>query len=65
MPSSSIATWDCDMNTESIHREVDCVKQTRSEAAQELAKLPGVTKEWIARRVAALPEEHADLPVRG
>ena len=44
---------------------VDCVKQTRSEAAQELAKLPGVTKEWIARRVAALPEEHADLPVRG
>jgi hypothetical protein len=53
------------MNTESIHREVDCVKQTRSEAAQELAKLPGVTKEWIARRVAALPEEHADLPVRG
>jgi catechol 2,3-dioxygenase-like lactoylglutathione lyase family enzyme len=44
---------------------VDCVKQTKSEAAAELAKLPGVTKEWIARRVAALPEEHADLPVRG
>src|SRR2546423_2431360 len=44
---------------------VDCVTQTKAEAAAELAKLPGATKEWIARHVAALPEEHADLPVRG
>jgi catechol 2,3-dioxygenase-like lactoylglutathione lyase family enzyme len=39
---------------------VACVKQTKAEAAEELAKLPGVTREWIARRVAALPEHQAE-----
>jgi catechol 2,3-dioxygenase-like lactoylglutathione lyase family enzyme len=43
---------------------VACVTQTKAEAAAELATLPGVTEEWIAKRVAALPEEHADLPLR-
>ena len=38
---------------------IDCVLQTKAEAGEELATLPGATKEWVARRVAALPEEHA------
>src|SRR5256884_1089499 len=31
---------------------VACVTQTKAEAAAELATLPGVTEEWIAKRVA-------------
>jgi catechol 2,3-dioxygenase-like lactoylglutathione lyase family enzyme len=34
---------------------IECVRQTQEEAAQELATLPGVTAEWVATRVAALP----------
>jgi catechol 2,3-dioxygenase-like lactoylglutathione lyase family enzyme len=34
---------------------VECVKQTREEAAQELATLPGADPGWIAKRVAGLP----------
>jgi catechol 2,3-dioxygenase-like lactoylglutathione lyase family enzyme len=37
---------------------IDCVLQTKDEAGGELATLPGATKEWVARRVAALPEHH-------
>jgi hypothetical protein len=35
------------------------VLQTKAEAGEELATLPGATKEWVSRRVAALPEHHA------
>jgi catechol 2,3-dioxygenase-like lactoylglutathione lyase family enzyme len=35
---------------------IDCVLQTKEEAGAELATLPGATKEWVARRVAPLPE---------
>ena len=38
---------------------IDCVLQTKAEAGEELATLPGATKEWVAHRVAALPERHA------
>ena len=38
---------------------IDCVLQTKAEAGEELATLPGASKEWVARRVAALPEHHA------
>jgi catechol 2,3-dioxygenase-like lactoylglutathione lyase family enzyme len=34
---------------------VECVAQTREEAAEELRTLPGVNAEWIARYAAALP----------
>ena len=34
---------------------IDCVKQTQEEAGDELATLPGASKEWVARRVAGLP----------
>jgi hypothetical protein len=40
---------------------IDCVLQTKEEAGAELATLPGATKEWVARRVAALPEHHATV----
>jgi catechol 2,3-dioxygenase-like lactoylglutathione lyase family enzyme len=33
---------------------IDCVKQTSEELSRELGTLPGVTQEWVARRVAAL-----------
>jgi catechol 2,3-dioxygenase-like lactoylglutathione lyase family enzyme len=33
---------------------VACVTQTRDEAAAELATLPGISQEWIDRRVAGL-----------
>ena len=32
-----------------------CVQQTKAEAREELASLPGATPEWIERRLAALP----------
>jgi catechol 2,3-dioxygenase-like lactoylglutathione lyase family enzyme len=35
---------------------IACVKQTRTQASEELRTLPGVTLEWIARRTAALSE---------
>lgn len=38
---------------------IDCVLQTKTEAGEELATLPGASKEWVARRVAALPEHHS------
>lgn len=38
---------------------VDCVKQTRSEARAELARIPGATPEWIERHVAGLSERRA------
>jgi len=41
---------------------IACVAQTRAEASAELATLPGATPEWIARRVAALPE-HRDSAI--
>lgn len=34
---------------------IDCVLQTKEEAGGELSTLPGVSKDWVARRVAALP----------
>jgi hypothetical protein len=34
---------------------IPCVTQTRAEARDELATLPGVTPDWIERRLAALP----------
>ena len=34
---------------------IDCVKQTQDEAGEELATLPGVSEEWVSRRVAGLP----------
>jgi hypothetical protein len=34
---------------------IPCVTQTKSEARDELATLPGVTPEWIDMRLAALP----------
>ncbi len=40
-------------------RVIDCVLQTKAEAGAELATLPGATKEWLARRLAPLPEHHA------
>lgn len=40
---------------------IDCVLQTKIEAGKELGTLPGATKEWVARRVAALPESHATV----
>jgi glyoxylase I family protein len=36
---------------------IECVKQTREELSRELGTLPGVTQEWVARRVAALTKE--------
>lgn len=33
-----------------------CITMTKGEAHDELASLPGVTKEWIDKRMAALPE---------
>src|SRR5262249_13050085 len=35
---------------------IDCISQTRAEARRELASLPGVTPEWIEKRLAALAE---------
>jgi catechol 2,3-dioxygenase-like lactoylglutathione lyase family enzyme len=35
---------------------IPCVMQTRAEARSELATLPGVTPEWIEKRLAALPD---------
>lgn len=35
---------------------IDGVLQTKAEAGAELATLPGATRDWVARRVAALPE---------
>lgn len=40
---------------------IACVKQTKAQAGEELATLPGATKDWIARRVAALPEQPATV----
>ena len=34
---------------------IPCVTQTKAEARGELASLPGVTPEWIEKRLAALP----------
>src|SRR6266403_1031364 len=34
---------------------IPCVTQTKAEARDELATLPGVTPEWIEMRLAALP----------
>lgn len=34
---------------------VDCVAQTREEAAAELSTLPGASAEWVERYIAALP----------
>jgi glyoxylase I family protein len=34
---------------------IPCVMQARAEARSELASLPGVTPEWIEKRLAALP----------
>lgn len=39
---------------------IDCVLQTKAEAGEELATLPGASKEWVARRVAALPEHQTE-----
>lgn len=41
---------------------LDCVRQTQAEAAEELATLAGASREWVARRVAALPETHPVAP---
>jgi 3-phenylpropionate/cinnamic acid dioxygenase small subunit len=61
----------------SVHREVENFLFDEAELLDtwrldewlalftELAKLPGAIKQWIARHVAALPEKHADLQVRG
>ncbi len=35
---------------------VACVRQSKAEARAELAGLPGVSPEWIERRLAALPD---------
>jgi catechol 2,3-dioxygenase-like lactoylglutathione lyase family enzyme len=40
---------------------INCVRQTKTEAGEELATLPGVTKEWIARRVGALPDQSTNV----
>jgi len=34
---------------------IPCVTQTKAEARAELETLPGVTPEWIEKRLAALP----------
>ena len=34
---------------------IPCVTQTKAEARDELASLPGATPEWIEMRLAALP----------
>ena len=34
---------------------ISCVTQTKAEARDELASLPGATPEWIEMRLAALP----------
>jgi hypothetical protein len=34
---------------------IPCVMQTKAEARDELETLPGVTAEWIEKRLAALP----------
>jgi catechol 2,3-dioxygenase-like lactoylglutathione lyase family enzyme len=35
---------------------IRCVMQTKVEARSELATMPGVTSEWIEKRLAALPD---------
>jgi catechol 2,3-dioxygenase-like lactoylglutathione lyase family enzyme len=35
---------------------IPCLMQTREAARSELATLPGITPEWIGKRLAALPE---------
>jgi catechol 2,3-dioxygenase-like lactoylglutathione lyase family enzyme len=35
---------------------IDCITQRKKEARAELASLPGVTAEWIEKRLSALPE---------
>jgi hypothetical protein len=34
---------------------IPCIIQRKAEARDELATLPGVTREWIEMRLAALP----------
>jgi hypothetical protein len=34
---------------------IPCVTQTKAQARDELATLPGITPEWIEMRLAALP----------
>ena len=34
---------------------ISCVIQTKAQARNELATLPGVTSEWIEVRLASLP----------
>ena len=35
---------------------IDCVLQTKSQMSAELETLPGVSREWLTRRVAELPD---------
>jgi len=35
---------------------ISCITQTKAEARAELETLPGVTPEWIEKRLTCLPE---------
>jgi catechol 2,3-dioxygenase-like lactoylglutathione lyase family enzyme len=54
-PNGIRLEFACQPDDGEEQRVVRCVRQTQSEAAEELATFPGVDEEWIRRRVAGLP----------
>jgi catechol 2,3-dioxygenase-like lactoylglutathione lyase family enzyme len=61
-PNGIRLEFACQPEDAELPKVVDCVTQTQDEAAAELATLPGATPEWVAKRVAALPQRVGALP---
>lgn len=53
-PNGMRMEFACQPDDGENQRVIACTAQTREQAAAELRTLPGVTEEWVARRVAAL-----------
>lgn len=53
-PNGIRLEFACQPGDGELQAVVDCVTQTRDEAAAELASLPGATQDWVNRRVAGL-----------
>ena len=57
-PNDIRLEFACQPADDSDPHVIECVLQTKAEALEELGTLPGASREWLSKRVAALPDTH-------